>query len=150
MQEDHGPVGPNGEMAARIRRNGAEEHVGVETYLRPAQDQTRMGGFAASQGDPQHHAVPQDVDQKVEEAPPKNLEAEAELNWNSGHIEPARPEEVERWILEGLQRRARGRGRAHIPEDLFDFSSKATVTFLDSGNRTMKFVRVVATWEDDG
>lgn len=150
MQENYGPVGPNDEVAARLRGNGAEESIPVDPNLRSTQNQTRLGGPVRTQGNSQHHEIPKDTDQEVQEAPAKIVEAETDLNWNSGHIEPARPEEVERWILEGLQRRARGRGRAHIPEDLFDFSSKATVTFLDADNRTIKFVRVVATWEDDG
>lgn len=151
MQENNGPSGLNEEMVARLRGNGAEEQQqgSVEQYLRSTQNETGLGGFGGAPPTPQHHPIPQNPNPKVEEPTPSQV-VEAELNWNSGHIEPARPEEVERWILEGLQRRAHGRGRAHIPEDLFDFSKKATVTFLDEHNRTIKFVRVVATWEEEG
>lgn len=56
-------------------------------------------------------------------------------------------QEVERDVLEGLQRRAARAGQ-QVPEDIVDFLSRADVFFLDCNDNPISFERVVVAWED--
>ncbi len=147
MSQNNGSASTSEALASRLRGNGAslQEQEGMGSHMRADQDKEGVAGPTDTPRDQVHRGVPAEARQGLE-APTSPAES---VNWNSGHIEPARPKEVERWILEGLQKRSRWRGRSHIPEDLFDFSAKATITFLDAENRPVHFVRAVATWEDD-
>ena len=150
MSQDNGTTSTVSEMASRLRRDGQTQpgNGAMETHMRAASHEEGVGGPSSSSPTSTNYQLPQNAHQEVQRAQPAAAQLAAP-SWCPGHIEPARPEEIERWILEGLQRRARSRGRTHIPEDLFDFAAKANVTFLDSNNHPVKFTRVVATWEDD-
>lgn len=67
------------------------------------------------------------------------------MGW--GHNKSLSRSEVERDVLEGLQRRAVRDGQ-NVPADIVDFLSRADVFYFDAQGQPVSFERVVVAWED--